>query len=270
MSVTQNEPPQSGEAVDRRITTTTYTGRFPWLPLLLAVLIVPLVLAALAIWSGVGARDDIENDLTAESRQALTAAGYPQAQVRFDGRDATISGVSSADAAAAVNAVLGVDGVRDADISADGANAPIEPAPTVAEQATPQPTTTAAPPPFDRAALQQQIDAAIAESPISFVVDTTQLTASGAATVDEIASLLNARPPARVEIAGYVADTGASEESARSVSLQRANAVRDRMVGQGAAADRMTTVGLGTSNPIAGNDTAAGQAANRRVGIVVL
>jgi outer membrane protein OmpA-like peptidoglycan-associated protein len=44
--------------------------------------------------------------------------------------------------------------------------------------------------------------------------------------------------------------------------------VRDALVTDGIAADRITTKGMGESNPVASNDTAEGRAQNRRVDIV--
>ena len=42
-------------------------------------------------------------------------------------------------------------------------------------------------------------------------------------------------------------------------------AVKDYLVSQGIAADRLTAVGKGEADPIASNDTKEGRAQNRRV-----
>ena len=53
------------------------------------------------------------------------------------------------------------------------------------------------------------------------------------------------------------------------LSQQRAQAVRDYLVGRGMAADRVTCQGFGLTRPIADNASAEGRANNRRVEIVV-
>src|SRR5882724_5143574 len=70
-------------------TTTTYTYGRAWLPLLIAAIVVPLVVAAIAVATR---RDHIQDDLSGRAQAALVAAGFPSAQVSFNGRDATIRG----------------------------------------------------------------------------------------------------------------------------------------------------------------------------------
>jgi len=53
------------------------------------------------------------------------------------------------------------------------------------------------------------------------------------------------------------------------LSQRRAEAVRDAIVGQGVAADRLSVRGLGETRPVAGNDNAAGRQLNRRVEILL-
>jgi hypothetical protein len=57
---------------------------------------------------------DIETDLEKRSREALEAKGISEIEVVFDGRDGTLYGIvaSEADAAAALEVVEGVSGVR--------------------------------------------------------------------------------------------------------------------------------------------------------------
>jgi len=67
-----------------------------------------------------------------------------------------------------------------------------------------------------------------------------------------------------VEIGGHTDDRG-SEESNQLLSEQRAQAVRDFMTARGVDTSGLTAVGYGEANPIADNETAEGQAANRRI-----
>ncbi|MBN1434265.1 OmpA family protein [Candidatus Fermentibacterales bacterium] len=100
---------------------------------------------------------------------------------------------------------------------------------------------------------------------------------SGSATIktesypvlDEIADLLRLNANVRVEISGHT-DSDGSESYNRTLSENRAASVRDYLAQKGIAATRMTTVGMGESRPVSGNDTAAGKARNRRIEFRVL
>jgi OOP family OmpA-OmpF porin len=71
----------------------------------------------------------------------------------------------------------------------------------------------------------------------------------------------------RVTVTGYTDSVGSDAYNLK-LSERRANTVRDALVAEGIAADRITTKGMGESNPVASNDTAEGRAQNRRVDIV--
>ena len=70
-------------------------------------------------------------------------------------------------------------------------------------------------------------------------------------------------------IRGYTDSTGAATYN-QQLSLKRANAVKSYLVGQGVAANRIQTIGMGESDPRASNDTAQGRAMNRRVSITIV
>lgn len=69
-------------------------------------------------------------------------------------------------------------------------------------------------------------------------------------------------------VAGHTDSTG-SEEFNQTLSERRANAVKNILLAQGVAADRLTTIGFGESAPIADNSTDYGRQQNRRVEIKV-
>lgn len=69
-------------------------------------------------------------------------------------------------------------------------------------------------------------------------------------------------------VAGHTDSTG-SEEFNQTLSERRANAVKNIILAQGVAADRLTTIGFGESSPIADNNTDYGRQQNRRVEIKV-
>jgi OOP family OmpA-OmpF porin len=67
-----------------------------------------------------------------------------------------------------------------------------------------------------------------------------------------------------VEIEGYTDYIGTAEYN-QQLSEERAQTVKNYLVSQGIAADRLSTVGYGKGNPIANNETEEGRAMNRRI-----
>lgn len=71
-------------------------------------------------------------------------------------------------------------------------------------------------------------------------------------------------PQAQFTIGGHT-DSSGSASMNQALSERRANAVRDYLIANGIAADRLTAKGFGEDNPIATNKTRAGRKENRRV-----
>ena len=69
-------------------------------------------------------------------------------------------------------------------------------------------------------------------------------------------------------IIGHTDNTG-SDAINNPLSVNRANAARDYLVGRGVAAQRIATDGRGSREPVADNSSAQGRAKNRRVEIYV-
>jgi outer membrane protein OmpA-like peptidoglycan-associated protein len=89
------------------------------------------------------------------------------------------------------------------------------------------------------------------------------------AKLDQVATALKASEADTSFIVEGYTDSRGSLALNEDLSSRRAAAVRDYLVSQGVAADRITSRGLGPSNPVADNATAEGRANNRRVEIVV-
>ena len=85
----------------------------------------------------------------------------------------------------------------------------------------------------------------------------------------EVIGLLKAYPDNRVSIEGHSDSVGSAEVN-RSLSLKRAEAVRDHLVQRGIETARISVVGWGEEKPIASNRKRNGRAKNRRVEIVIL
>ena len=72
-----------------------------------------------------------------------------------------------------------------------------------------------------------------------------------------------------MEIAGHT-DSRSPAEYNLWLSEKRANAVRNYLIAEGVAADRLVARGYGITRPIATNATAAGRAQYRRVELIRL
>jgi outer membrane protein OmpA-like peptidoglycan-associated protein len=68
----------------------------------------------------------------------------------------------------------------------------------------------------------------------------------------------------RVVITGHTDNVGGQKFN-QALSLKRAQAVKNWLVKNGIASNRMRTVGRGLNEPVASNDTDAGRAENRRI-----
>lgn len=77
-------------------------------------------------------------------------------------------------------------------------------------------------------------------------------------------SFLERNPDLNVEIAGHT-DSAGSDEYNKGLSLRRAEAVRQYMIGKSIAPGRLKAVGYGEDEPVADNGTEEGRALNRRV-----
>jgi outer membrane protein OmpA-like peptidoglycan-associated protein len=87
--------------------------------------------------------------------------------------------------------------------------------------------------------------------------------------LDQVAEALKAQnADKRMVVEGHT-DSQGPDSVNQPLSLNRAMAVRDYLVGRGVAADKITAVGMGSGKPITDNKTAENRANNRRVEIVV-
>jgi outer membrane protein OmpA-like peptidoglycan-associated protein len=102
---------------------------------------------------------------------------------------------------------------------------------------------------------------------VLFDVDESALRPDAAAAISQLASLLQKDyPEAPATITGYTDSTGGDEYNVR-LSRARAAAVAAALVDEGVSGARLTVAGLGASDFVASNATAAGRAANRRTEI---
>ncbi|HEY4105736.1 MAG TPA: OmpA family protein [Polyangiaceae bacterium] len=86
--------------------------------------------------------------------------------------------------------------------------------------------------------------------------------------LDQVAKALKDQGFKAIVVQGYTDSRGNATDN-QTLSLKRAQSVRDYLVTQGIPSDKITADGLGSSKPVAPNDSADGRAENRRVEIVV-
>jgi OOP family OmpA-OmpF porin len=99
---------------------------------------------------------------------------------------------------------------------------------------------------------------------VNFETNSAVLTGQAAKVLDGIGAALQGQTNIRVEIGGHTDDTGQPTYNL-VLSQQRAESVRQYLIGKGVDATRMSTQGYGELKPIASNKTEEGRAQNRRV-----
>ncbi|WP_166358780.1 OmpA family protein [Pseudomonas akapageensis] len=102
------------------------------------------------------------------------------------------------------------------------------------------------------------------EDNVSFAVNSDELTPSATRKLTALMDRLNNPGVTRIKVVGYTDSQGADAYNQR-LSERRARSVADFLITQGISADKVTSEGLGESEPIADNATAEGRAQNRRV-----
>jgi outer membrane protein OmpA-like peptidoglycan-associated protein len=103
---------------------------------------------------------------------------------------------------------------------------------------------------------------------VLFGTGTSNLGGPAREGIARFAGVVASYPGLRFNVEGHTDNTG-SVNANNELSLRRAIAVRDYLIGQGVAASTIEVQGLGPSRPVADNTTADGRAKNRRVEIVV-
>lgn len=140
--------------------------------------------------------------------------------------------------------------------------------PSTTSAPTTAPTTAPATAPAGSCeSLQADVTAAL-RTPIGFQTEGSGLSAANKTELTAVAAAIKACPQATVTVVGHTDNTG-DDETNVPLSKSRAQTVADYLVSQGVPAGSVTAEGAGSSQPVAGNDTADGRAQNRRTEIIV-
>ena len=92
---------------------------------------------------------------------------------------------------------------------------------------------------------------------------------SSFAVLDDLVAYLKRKEDDRIEIGGHTDNVGNAASNLK-LSLDRANTVRDYLIGKGVDPARLTAKGYGMTQPVAENKTEAGRAENRRTEVTIM
>ncbi len=103
---------------------------------------------------------------------------------------------------------------------------------------------------------------------LTFATGSATIDGASMSEVDNIAAIMKAYPEVKINVEGYTDNTGNADANI-ALSNSRAIAVKNRLVEQGVAANRIAAEGYGAANPVADNGTAEGRKQNRRIEVTI-
>lgn len=101
-----------------------------------------------------------------------------------------------------------------------------------------------------------------------FDLNRSDIKAEGASLIKSLVNVAK-RTESRLLIEGHTDNIG-NEGANRLLSERRAEAVKQALLSGGIASERVTTVGFGSSKPLADNGSEVGRATNRRTEVILL
>lgn len=103
---------------------------------------------------------------------------------------------------------------------------------------------------------------------ILFATDSANLRPDLLRDLQAVARNLQQYPNSVIQIVGHTDNTGSAAYN-QELSDRRARSVASSLISNGVPSNRVSSYGVGLSQPIASNNTAEGRAQNRRVDIVI-
>ena len=107
------------------------------------------------------------------------------------------------------------------------------------------------------------------ESGILFATNSSTLNTASQTSLSQFATSLKNNPDTDVQIIGHTDSTG-SDAINNPLSEKRAQAVYNYLLQSGVGSVRMTSAGMGSTQPVADNSSVAGRAQNRRVEVFIM
>ena len=193
---------------------------------------------------------DIDAKLYSHAQQLLAEQNITGIDVDVENRIANLSGdfPGLETAQQAANTVASLDGIS-----------------RVTMQFTKADGTTIRDAEIENTALcKTQVFDQLQEEKINFESGSSRLTAESKTLVKRLAESLAQCSTATIALTGHT-DSSGSASINKKLSGLRAEAVAKALIDAGIADSRISTAGVGSSRPIASNDTADGRAQNRRI-----
>jgi OmpA-OmpF porin, OOP family len=103
---------------------------------------------------------------------------------------------------------------------------------------------------------------------LNFLPGTSDLTPESTAELDTVVSAARARSGGEIVVVGHTDRQGAADAN-DALSLRRANAIRDLLVGKGFQSDLVAPVGRGEREPLVATEDDVPEPRNRRAEIIV-
>jgi len=105
-------------------------------------------------------------------------------------------------------------------------------------------------------------------SGITFDVNSAAIKGDFYGPLDQVSTTLMEYPKTAIDVVGHASSDG-DDNYNQTLSERRANSVSSYLMNSGVQSVRLTSFGMGETQPIADNSTQAGRAANRRVEILL-
>lgn len=112
--------------------------------------------------------------------------------------------------------------------------------------------------------IQEVLDTTLADRVVEFESGSATLTPQGRSILDEMFAAIQKVGTPKVQVIGHTDSQGQHHMNV-SLSLARANVVKNYLVSRGIPAQTLSVAGAGPDQPIASNDTPEGRARNRRI-----
>lgn len=103
---------------------------------------------------------------------------------------------------------------------------------------------------------------------VLFATGSAELLGGANDNLDKLVKFLNQYPERRVQVEGHTDNVGSAEYN-QGLSQRRADSVKNYLIQQGIASQRLSASGMGMARPASNNDTATGRQQNRRVEIII-